>query len=118
MTDRTLTVTLLPRTPAVNVLRVTGELDHHTAPDLREALEAAPLVPGGALVLDLSSLTYCDSTGITVLISAYHRAAGAGSAFVIAGLNDDLKRVFGIIGLDQVFTFHPSVEDAVSAQRS
>ncbi|MFC6087771.1 STAS domain-containing protein [Saccharothrix lopnurensis] len=117
MTDQTLTVTLDPRPTAPTVLRIAGELDHHTTPRVREVLDTVPLAPDAGLVIDLTDLAYCDSTGITVLITAYQRAQAAGSPFGLAGLSRELTRVFQIIGLDKVFPFHPTVDEAIDAQR-
>lgn len=36
---------------------------------------------------------------------------------MLAGLNPDLTRVFEITGLDQVFAFHPTAEEAVKSLR-
>ncbi|HET9381575.1 MAG TPA: STAS domain-containing protein [Streptomyces sp.] len=99
------------------LLRVSGELDHHTAPQLTRALKSVPLVPGTPLVIDFTGVTYCDSTGITVLVTAFHRTEAAGCPFGVTGVSHDLTRVFQTVGLDQVFTFHPTVDDALTALR-
>jgi anti-sigma B factor antagonist len=117
VTSNTLTVDLPSPGDEIPVLRVAGDLDHHTAPRLREALAVAPLADGRAVVIDLSGLAYCDSTGITVLINAYKRGKAAGGGLLLAGLNANLAEVFQVIGLDQIFTFHPTVEEAVAAAR-
>nr|WP_155074196.1 STAS domain-containing protein [Streptomyces taklimakanensis] len=98
------------------VLTVAGELDHHTAPRLARSLEETTF--DRSVVIDLSELAYCDSTGITVLITAYHRARAAESRLLLAGVNPHLLRVFRTVGLDQVFTFQPTVEQALDALRS
>ncbi|MET1073456.1 MAG: STAS domain-containing protein [Umezawaea sp.] len=118
MTQQTLTVPLDPIPTGVTVLRVVGELDHHTAPRLSEALAAVPLGPDGGLVIDLTGLSYCDSTGISVLVVAFQNSQAAGSPFGLAGLNHELTRIFQIAGLDKVLPFHPTVEAAVGVQRS
>ncbi|GAA2410756.1 STAS domain-containing protein [Streptomyces glaucosporus] len=115
MSDRYLTVTSRTHSAGPHVLTVAGELDHHTAPRLHSALDESPLTPGTSIILDLSGLTYCDSTGITVLITAHHRAQATGGGLALAGLDDDIKRVFTIVGLDQIFAFHDSVDDAAAA---
>ncbi|GAA5074962.1 STAS domain-containing protein [Streptomyces similanensis] len=114
-TDRTLTVTPQPHRAGLVVLKVAGELDHHTAPSLRQAIDDVPYAAGVAVILDVSELLYCDSTGLTVFINAHHRAEAAGSVLGIAGLRDDLGRVFKITGLDQFFTLHADVEEAVAS---
>ncbi|MYR62018.1 anti-sigma factor antagonist [Streptomyces sp. SID625] len=98
------------------VLEVAGELDHHTAHLLSRAVEDVRFDEGG-LIIDLSGLTYCDSTGITVLISAYQRSQATGAPLALAGVNPDQMRVFTIVGLDSVFTFHPGTEAAIAAMR-
>ncbi|MFF7329946.1 STAS domain-containing protein [Streptomyces sp. NPDC090306] len=117
MTDRTLTVTSQTRPDGATVLSAAGELDHHTAVQLRTAVDESPFGPVGT-VIDLAGLTYCDSTGITVLVTAYHRATSAGSPLALAGLSADLQRVFRIAGLDQVFTFYATADEAVAALRA
>ncbi|MEU1054178.1 STAS domain-containing protein [Streptomyces sp. NPDC005876] len=117
MTQPTLTVEQKIHEAGPVVLTVTGELDHHTAPQLSQALNHAPLADGSPLVIDLTGLAYCDSTGITVLVTAYHRAQSTGSSLSLAGLSHDLTRVFQTVGLDQVFTLHPTLDDALAALR-
>ena len=56
------------------LITVSGELDYHTGPQLRAYLDDAPCESG--LVLDLSGITYCDSTGVSVLVHAYRRTEG------------------------------------------
>ncbi|MFD9740112.1 STAS domain-containing protein [Umezawaea sp. NPDC059074] len=111
MTDQTLTVTLDPRPTGPAVVAVEGELDHHTAPQLSEVLDA---VGERGVVVDLTGLAYCDSTGISVLVIAYQQARAADTPFALAGLNHELSRVFQIMGLDKVLPFHPTVAEAVT----
>ncbi|MFJ6698351.1 STAS domain-containing protein [Streptomyces sp. NPDC091272] len=100
------------------VLTVTGELDHHTAPELTDTLKQTPFGPGAPVVIDLSELSFCDSTGITALITAYTRANATGSRLLFTGLRPDLAHVFHTVGLDQVFTFRPTVEHALESLTS
>ncbi|MFF3217018.1 STAS domain-containing protein [Streptomyces sp. NPDC002886] len=115
MTHRTLTTSRRSHPRGATVLGVVGELDHHTAPELTGVIEETPFSAGVPVLIDLSELAYCDSTGITVLIGAYHRAEKARAPLSLVGLNADLMHVFRIIGLNQLFTFHPTIEAAVEA---
>lgn len=115
MTDRDFTVSSAPDPSGATVLSVAGELDHHTSPRFSRALEETRFGPDAPVVIDLSELIYCDSTGITVLVTAYHRAHATGARLFLSGMNTDLMRVFRTVGLDQVFTFEPSVEEALKA---
>ncbi|MFF3444214.1 STAS domain-containing protein [Streptosporangium sp. NPDC002721] len=87
-------------------LEVAGELDFHTAPQLREALRSVAPLPGQRLVIDLAGLITCDSSGITVLLVARNRALEAHAGITLAATPDHLARVLRIVGLDQVFAIH------------
>ncbi len=115
MPDRDLTVTLRSHPAGPCLLEVSGELDHHTADRMRQALNELPRDRGTAVVIDLSGLVFCDSSGFTVLISAYHLIQAVGGSLALAGLDDDIMRVFKIVGLDQIFDFYGGVEEAVAA---
>ncbi|CAL9641311.1 STAS domain-containing protein [Streptomyces althioticus] len=114
--DETFTVTHRPHAEGPYVLEVAGELDHHTAPLLTEAVNEAPFGPYG-VVLDLSGLTFCDSSGITVFVTAHRRSREKGSQLSLAGVAPAQMRVLRMVGLDEVFTFHAGVEDAFRAAR-
>ncbi|MFF0187741.1 STAS domain-containing protein [Streptomyces sp. NPDC005244] len=115
MNDRTLTATCHTHASGATVLTVAGELDHHTAPDLARLVQETPFTPDTPLLMDVSELTYCDSTGLTVFVGAYDRALKAGSHLSLVGMTADLTHLFRIVGLDQLFTFQPTVEDAIDA---
>ncbi|MDK1471928.1 STAS domain-containing protein [Streptomyces sp. 549] len=118
MPHRAITVTSRNHSAGATVLTVAGELDHHTAPRFADALAETPFGPGTPVVLDLAGVSYCDSTGITVLVTAYRRAEETGCRLLLAGTGPDLLRVLQIVGLDQVFDFRPSTEQALDALRS
>ncbi|WP_329201538.1 MULTISPECIES: STAS domain-containing protein [unclassified Streptomyces] len=113
MTEGTLAVTRNTHSSGATVLTVTGDLDHHTAPQLSGPLGAIRLAPDDHLVMDLTGLEYCDSTGVTVLITAYQHAQSANCPLTLVGVNDNLRRIFRIIGLESIFTFQPTIENAV-----
>ncbi|CAM5399566.1 Anti-sigma factor antagonist OS=Streptomyces tendae OX=1932 GN=F3L20_20070 PE=3 SV=1 [Streptomyces tendae] len=112
--DHLLTVTPHQTPGGPYVLEVSGELDHHTAHYLDRAVKDAPFDESG-VVLDLAGLTYCDSTGITVLLTAYQRSQATAAPLSLAGVGPDQMRIFQVVGLDQVFTFHDSAEAAISS---
>jgi len=113
VTDLPLTLTLRAVPGEYCLLTVDGEVDHHTAPQLRAALDRVPFAPGQLLVVDLARLTYCDSTGITALVTAHQQARAAGSSLTLAAVSPGLSRVLEIAGLDQLFSVRPTVADAI-----
>ncbi|MFJ3582935.1 STAS domain-containing protein [Streptomyces sp. NPDC090127] len=104
-------------TPAGAVVELVGDLDHHTATEVRAALPGISLRPGQQLVFDLGGLSFCDSSGITVLIAARNHALAAHATIALAAVPDRVSRIFRIVGLDQVFPTHPSTEAAEAAWR-
>ncbi|NEC88457.1 STAS domain-containing protein [Streptomyces sp. SID12501] len=97
------------------VLEITGELDHTSAPELRELLTTLTLQPGQRLILDLAGMEFCDSSGLTSLIAARNHAQAAQSDIALAAVPAHTLRVLRIVGLDQIFPIHP---DSHSAARS
>ncbi|MEU5899525.1 MULTISPECIES: STAS domain-containing protein [Streptomyces] len=94
------------------VLEIIGDLDHHTAPELRDKLPTVGLRPGGRLVLDLTAMHFCDSSGITALLAARHHAQAAGADIALAAVPANTLRILRIVGLDQIFALHDDVAAA------
>lgn len=81
--------------PGVRVLRVSGDLDVLSAPALEEALTGA-----GALVLDLSEVTFFDSAGVRLLDRLARSCAARGDGFrVVAPPGGRARRVLQVVGL-------------------
>lgn len=83
-------------------IEVEGEIDAYTAPQLKERAAAIEWTDETVVKIDLSKVTYMDSTGLGVFVGIYKRATAAGSAFQLRGLNDRLYRLFEITGLNEV----------------
>ncbi|MET9616754.1 STAS domain-containing protein [Kitasatospora indigofera] len=110
MTDLRTTVRSTPTGP---VLEIAGDLDFHSAPDAREVLLGLAPGPGRLLVVDLTALTFCDSTGITLLLAARNHAVSHRAHIALAGVPAHVARIFDVTGLSQVFASYPTAEDAV-----
>ncbi|MEW1568416.1 STAS domain-containing protein [Streptomyces sp. NPDC093509] len=89
------------------VLEIVGDLDYASAPDLRQALDTLTLTDGHLLVLDLNSLKYCDSSGLSALLAARNLATEHGARIALAAVPADTARILSLTGLDQVFPMHP-----------
>lgn len=85
-----------------SVVAVTGEVDVSNAARLREALDARLADHVAELVVDLSEVSYIDSTGIGVLVGAAHRAEDAGKALRVLRAQDNVSRIFGMLGVDEI----------------
>jgi anti-sigma B factor antagonist len=99
-----------------SVLSVEGELDLAAAPKLKWAL--ADVLDAGCtqLVLDLSLLTFIDSTALGVLVGA-HRSMSAGARMGIACSHPDVLNIFELTGLDSTFDMFSTFDDALAYAR-
>ncbi|MGW8777082.1 STAS domain-containing protein [Streptomyces sp. NPDC055796] len=104
--------------PEATVLITAGELDHDTVEPLRQALDAAQR-DGGRLLVDLSGLDFCDSTGLNLLLSCRLAVQETGRSLELVGLHPPVSRMFHITGADRLFPVHTDVEAALAhPQRS
>ncbi|MFF7965329.1 STAS domain-containing protein [Streptomyces sp. NPDC007903] len=94
------------------VLAIFGELDYFSAGELRELIPTITLQPGQRLVLDLRGMEFCDSSGLSALIAAYHHAHAAQADIALAAVPAHTLRTLRIVGLDQVFPVHPDSDTA------
>ena len=87
-------------------LVVTGEVDVATSPQLRHARQAVSEAGHAPIVVDLSGLTFIDSSGLGVLVSARNalRERGSERGIVLRGLPDSIRKVFEVTGLTGLFT--------------
>ena len=96
------------------VLRPTGDIDLARSPELRlrlrEELDAMPK----RLILDLSGVTYMDSSGVATLVEALQRSKTNGCRLILCALQAKVRSIFNISRLDTVFEIAPSLEDAKS----
>ena len=85
---------------------LSGELDHHGARTVMEELDRQiDLALPRELVLDLSGLTFTDSSGIAVLLRAYRRLGELGGAVKVVHVPAQAGKVLRAAGLDKLMEF-------------
>ncbi|WP_051386055.1 STAS domain-containing protein [Actinokineospora inagensis] len=84
-------------------LALSGELDYATAPELTAMVAALPLPRGAILTLDLGELAFCDSSGLSALLTAYKRVTGVGGRLSVPAIDPNLARMLAITGLSHLF---------------
>lgn len=89
------------------VIRLHGELDMATSPELSRAFSAAIDGGGKAMVVDLASLIFMDSTGIAVLLAAGRRADEAGYSFVVRSPQRPVRKALQLTGVDRILAIEP-----------
>jgi len=98
-----------------NVLPLKGEIDLHVSPSVTALLNAMIDNKPQRLMVDLSSVTYIDSSGLAALIAAMQRVEGYGGKFLLAGLQGTICIIFENLRLDQVFQIFPVAAAALAA---
>ena len=81
------------------VVRVGGEVDMATAPQLDECLVN---LASGSVTLDLSAVTFIDSGGLKVLVRAIKRAAETNTRFAVRGVQPAQQLLLEITGLAEL----------------
>ena len=100
------------RLRATAIVRATGELDVATAPVLADVLRALDR-PCRRVVLDVSGLTFIDSSGLALAVNAHRRATRDGYELVVAGASGTVLDVLRLTGLDVSLPLAPDVETAL-----
>jgi anti-sigma B factor antagonist len=87
------------------VMSVHGEIDLYTVPRLRRELDSV-LAPGEPvrLIVDLSGVDFCDSTGVNVLLAAHRQAREKGGDLELAAPRPAVRKILQVTGLETVFT--------------
>ncbi len=102
------------------VLQVSGELDLVTSPVMRQHIHDVVAEGRHSLVLDLSEVMFCDSSGVGVLIAARRLIRSCqGSLRLIlpaqgAADGSHVNRVLGALGVRRLFEVYPDVAAAVA----
>jgi len=95
------------------VVSLEGDVDLESSPAARSVLLAE--VNGGSDVLvDLSQVTYIDSSGVASLVEAFQKARSQSTRFALASVSQPVRRVLQLARLDQVFTIHENLEEALA----
>ncbi|MFG3284476.1 STAS domain-containing protein [Streptomyces sp. NPDC048111] len=108
-----LSVAITTVSDGIRVVALDGEIDHQSG----EALGAALTAPDAAcprVVVDLSRVTFMDSSGINLFISAHLALSGAGGWLRLAAGGEAVMRTIGIVGIDTVIACFPTVGEALA----
>jgi anti-sigma B factor antagonist len=95
------------------IVALLGDVDLENSPQVRSVLLDSVRDKRGILV-DMSGVSYIDSSGIASLVEAYQSARRARTLFALVAVSDAAMRVLELARLDQVFSIHASVADALA----
>lgn len=98
----------------VLIVRLDGELDHHTADQLRGQMEKE-INKGNALhvLLSLKNLHFMDSSGLGVILGRYKQITARGGDMIVCSINPVIYRLFELSGLFKIMKIKESEEEAL-----
>ncbi|MDA1474995.1 anti-sigma F factor antagonist [Bacillus changyiensis] len=99
---------------SVLCIRLTGELDHHTAEALRkkvnEHLQKNKICH---IVLNLGELSFMDSSGLGVVLGRYKEIKQLGGEMIVCAISPSVKRLFDMSGLFKIIRLEQSEQHAL-----
>lgn len=96
------------------VLALQGDVDLSRSPDARRQILAC-LDSGRHLLIDLSGVTYIDSSGVASLVEGYQTAKKKSLRFGLVGVSPAAMGVLQLARLDKVFPIHASAAERIAA---
>lgn len=97
-----------------NIVAFTGEIDLESSPAAREILLKS-FEFNRNVIVDLSGVTYIDSSGVASLVEALQAAKKNGSRFALAAASEPTRRVLELARLDKVFTMYDSIDEGINS---
>lgn len=95
------------------IVALSGDVDLDNSPEVRNVLLES--VSGKrAVLVEMSAVSYIDSSGIASLVEAYQSARRERTPFALVSVSDAAMRVLELARLDQVFSIHASLSDALA----
>jgi anti-sigma B factor antagonist len=92
--------------PVATIIELDGGIDIFTSPALRERMLRALQRSTGLLICDLSRVTFCDASGLAVLVGVQRRARSMGITVGLASPSPRMAQLLRITGLDRGFVMH------------
>ncbi len=98
-----------------HIIAIEGELDLNRVPIVREQIAEAIKAKAPRILIDLTDLTYIDSSGLALFIESLQGMHAYGGKLAVFGLSGTVRHIFEIARLDQVFEIHPDQATALAA---
>ena len=98
----------------VSIVLLAGDIDLESSPEARNVLLEC-VGRKKPMLIDMSGITYIDSSGVASLVEAFQAARSQGFSFALTALSDSARRILQLARLDKVFTIFASVDNGVDA---
>ena len=96
------------------IVRIAGDIDHHTASEIRSQTDNAIFKAGiKRVIFDFNKVSFMDSSGIGLLMGRYKVMRAIGGTVCCFGIGENIGRLFDMSGMDKIVNFYNSEEEAV-----
>lgn len=84
-------------------VKLLGEIDHHNAKTAREGIDGLIVSKAPTrFYLDLSNITFCDSSGLGLVMGRMKKASEIGATFIVQNPSPAVNRILNIAGMDKL----------------
>lgn len=102
------------RRNGAGIVRASGEIDLRNVHRLAEILDQA-LSDSRTVIVDFGGVSYIDSTGLNTLVRLHEQCAQRKTGMAVVVTSRTLRRIFSVLGLQDVFRIFPTVDAALQA---
>jgi len=97
------------------LLAIAGEVDMFSSPEARKEISGLVQKKIARIVVDLSGVSYMDSSGVATLIEGLQMCNKYNGKLVVAGLRQNVREVFELTKLDKIFEIYKDAKSALTA---
>lgn len=105
------------RSENLPVLRLSGEIDLSTSPELLARLQQQIKAKCPALILDFSEVSYIDSSGLATIIEYLKHAHAFHGRVALAHVSERVRTIFELVRLHEFLPIHSTIAEAAAALR-
>ncbi len=104
-----------PSNRQAEVVPLEGEIDLHESPQIMDRLNPLIARKSPRVHLDMSRVSYIDSSGLAVFIDVMQRIQSYGGEFALVSIRDSVRKILEIARLDQIFKIYPGTDSTQPA---
>lgn len=98
-----------------DIVILSGEVDLYNSPQVRKKLTELINHKNPHIIVDLSGVTYMDSSGLATLVEAMQKIAKNNGKFILVGIKGAVKNMFEIARLNEVFSIYENITTALAS---
>lgn len=98
----------------LHILKVSGNLDSNTTPEMAQAIETRLQEASKDIVIDFTGVDYMSSAGLRVVIKTHHMQTSVGKKMILCSLKDYVYEIFEMSGLVNLLDIRKDLESALS----